>query len=213
MEGLTTTGFALLAQIALRPASAYELTRLMHRNLHYLWPRAESRLYAEVTRLERAGLVVGRDERAGRRLRRVMTATTVGREALRNWVSRDVAPGVSIGSEALLRVFFASWGTVDDLRRAIAQVQEDARKLLETAEAVGADYLGGAGTAPEQLHTRAMIHELLSGYALLLTRWSGDQMKEISSWKDLSPHGKRQRARRRFSISMKRLVTKRVADK
>jgi PadR family transcriptional regulator, regulatory protein AphA len=205
MVRLTATGFALLAEIGRGPTSAYELTRHMSRNLRYLWPRAESRIYGEVARLEEAGLIRGRDERVGRRVRRIMTATPAGRRALRDWISRDVAAGIPLESEALLRVFFATLGTVDDLRRALKQVQADADDLLEIARNIGAAYLDGRGTAQEQAHTRAMIHELLSGYALLLSQWSSRQLTEIADWKDMRPATKARRAKASFEATMKRL--------
>lgn len=177
----------------------------MRLNLHYLWPRAESRLYGEVAQLEKAGLIKGKAESVGRRVRRIMSVTGAGRRALREWIAQDVAAGIPLESEALLRVFFASWGSVEDLRRALTQVQADAHAMLEVAEAVGAAYLDGAGPAPDQPHTRAMIHELLAGYALLLDRWSAAQLQESASWKDLQETGKRDNARRKFAASMKRL--------
>ena len=202
---ITATGFALLAQIAQRPSSAYELTRVMRQNLHYLWPRAESRLYGEVAQLEKAGLIEGRDENVGRRVRRIMTVTGAGRLALREWIAADVAAGIPLESEALLRVFFASWGSVDDLRRALTRVQADAREMLEVAQSVGFAYLEGAGSAPDQAPARAMIHELLAGYALLLAEWSTTQLRETATWKDLRAEDKKSRARRKFAATMRRL--------
>ena len=209
---LTATGFALLALVAHRPASAYELTRQMRQNLRYLWPRAESRLYSEVTRLEEAGLVRGREERVGRRVRRIMAVTPAGRSLLRDWLASQVVPGIPQESEALLRVFFARWGSVDDLRRALTQVRADANDLAELAEDVGETYLANKAIAQQQAHVRAMIHELLSDYALLLARWSDKQLQEISTWKNLSPAGKQGRARKTFDATMKRLASRAKAN-
>lgn len=208
-RSVTTTGFALLAQVALAPASAYDLTLLMHRNLRYLWPRAESRLYAEVARLEELGLLRGRDEKVGRRVRRIMTVTAAGRHALRQWMAREVVAGIPLESEALLRVFFASWGSLADLRRALARVAADAAQLLDVAKEVGEAYLAGSGTAQEHAHLRAMIHELLSGYGLLLQKWSNEQLKEISSWRDLHPVGSQRLANKKFQRSMHKLGRRR----
>jgi PadR family transcriptional regulator AphA len=44
---LTTTSYAILGLLAIKPWSTYELAAQMRRNLHYFWPRAESNLYAE----------------------------------------------------------------------------------------------------------------------------------------------------------------------
>ena len=51
---LTTTSYAVLSILALREHSTYELTRQMKLSLHYMWPRAESNVYAEPKRLVEA---------------------------------------------------------------------------------------------------------------------------------------------------------------
>jgi PadR family transcriptional regulator AphA len=46
-SGLTTTSYAVLAQLALRPWSTYELARQRVRYFRYVWPRAESAIYRQ----------------------------------------------------------------------------------------------------------------------------------------------------------------------
>lgn len=205
MPQLTATGFALLAQIAREPTSAYGLAVQMRRNLHYLWPRAESRIYSEVNRLEARGLVEGRTRSVGRRRRRVMRITGAGRRALRAWVSGPVTAGIALESEALLRIFFGALGSIDDLRRAIERTHADAGEMLGIAYEVGLAYLAGTGPAPEQAHVRAMMHELLSEYALLLRGWSSAQLELVSTWRDVDLAGKGKRARAKFATTMRQL--------
>ena len=50
-RALTTTSYGVLSVLAIGEHSTYELTRQMRRSLHYLWPRAESNVYAEPRRL------------------------------------------------------------------------------------------------------------------------------------------------------------------
>ena len=50
-SGLTTTSYAVLAQLAVHPWSTYELARQRVRYFRYVWPRAESAIYREVKRL------------------------------------------------------------------------------------------------------------------------------------------------------------------
>ena len=150
-------------------------------------------------------MVRGRDEKVGRRGRRIMTITGVGRRALRDWMARDVASGVPLESEALLRVFFAAWGSLDDLERALSRVAADAEELLDVARGVGEDYIAGTGTAQEHAHVRAMMHELLSAYGLLLRRWSNAQLEAVSSWDSLRPADRQRLANERFRQSMQKL--------
>ncbi len=68
---LTPTSYAILRQLAWGEATTYELVKAMGRNLRYMWPRAESRIYDEAKRLTAAGLHAGdRDDRRGRVPRR-----------------------------------------------------------------------------------------------------------------------------------------------
>ena len=64
---LTTTSYAILGLLAIQPWPTYELAKQMRRSLHYVWPRAESNLYAEAKRLVEGGLAQARSEPVGRR--------------------------------------------------------------------------------------------------------------------------------------------------
>jgi hypothetical protein len=46
-SGLTTTSYAVLAQLAVRPWSTYELSQQRVRYVRYVWPRPESAVYRE----------------------------------------------------------------------------------------------------------------------------------------------------------------------
>ena len=60
----TTTTYAILGQLVWGEATTYELVKAMRRNLRYTWPRAESRIYQEATRLVDASLATSREEQA-----------------------------------------------------------------------------------------------------------------------------------------------------
>ena len=64
---LSTTSYAILGMLAMRPWTAYELTQQLRRSLRYCWPKAESVLYDEPKRLVRLGLATAHHEPAGRR--------------------------------------------------------------------------------------------------------------------------------------------------
>jgi DNA-binding PadR family transcriptional regulator len=53
---LTTTSFALLGLLSVRPWSAYELTGQMKRGMRHTWPRTETRVYQEPKNLVAHGL-------------------------------------------------------------------------------------------------------------------------------------------------------------
>src|SRR3954447_17262669 len=106
----TTTGNAILGQLALASHTTYELTKQMRQNLHYFWPRAESRIYDGVNRLVADGLVARTVIPFGRRTRGRYELTDEGREALRDWLETPPSPGFALEYEAILRVFLAAQG-------------------------------------------------------------------------------------------------------
>src|SRR4030095_10508716 len=75
---LTTTSHAVLAQLAVRPWSTYELARQRVRYFRYVWPRAESAIYREVKRLAAMGLVAAKREDVGERAGAVASITGGG---------------------------------------------------------------------------------------------------------------------------------------
>ena len=80
---LTTTSYAILGLLAVKPWATYEMAKQLQRSLHFFWPRAESNLYAEPKRLVEAGLADAREEWNGDRRRTVYSITEKGRSAFR----------------------------------------------------------------------------------------------------------------------------------
>ena len=78
---LTTTSYAVLGLLAVKPWSSYELTRQMDRSLGRIWPRAVSKLYEEPKKLVSHGLATASTEQNGQRTRTVyaITAEAAGR--------------------------------------------------------------------------------------------------------------------------------------
>ena len=111
---LTTTSYAVLAQVAVHPWSTYELARQRVRYFRYVWPRAESAIYREVKRLSSMGLLEGKKEHVGKRARTVYSITEKGREALREWLATPVSP-FAMDFEAMIRLFVAPLGTKDEI--------------------------------------------------------------------------------------------------
>ena len=55
-SSLTTTSYAILGLLAVKPWTTYELAQQMRRALGQFWPRAESKLYEEPKKLVAHGL-------------------------------------------------------------------------------------------------------------------------------------------------------------
>jgi biotin carboxyl carrier protein len=124
-RALTPTSYFLLALMGLRPWSAYELAEQMKRGFQYVWPKAERAFYYEAKRLADEGYARAVDSPVGGRPRALYALTARGEAALGAWLAdRDPQP-TRIESETLGRLFFAEYGTIDDLRAAAAAAAAD----------------------------------------------------------------------------------------
>lgn len=195
MDGLTTTSYAILGQLALRPWTTYELTTEMRRNLRYFWPRAESAIYAEVKRLAERGLAQGEREPIGRRHRTVYAITPAGRRAFEAWLATPPKEAV-LEFEALLRVFFARDGTREQLLAALEAAQAQAEALLAVGEAIRHEYREGRAPFQEQVDVRAFVFDFLASYGRTIQRWAERTRAEVATWDDLPPERRAQRALR-----------------
>src|SRR3954454_14172490 len=168
----TTTGNAILGQLALASHTTYELTKQMRQNLHYFWPRAESRIYDGINRLVADGLVARTVITFGKRTRARFELTAAGREALATWLRTPPSSGFTLEYEAILRVFLASQGDTRQLLAAIDRVRSDADELFATGNEVGERFLAGTHPFQDQVHVRALVFDFLTALGHALHDWS-----------------------------------------
>jgi PadR family transcriptional regulator, regulatory protein AphA len=184
---LTTTSYAVLSVLAIRDHSTYDLTRQMHLSLHYMWPRAESNVYAEPKRLLAAGLVEMREEWTGARRRTIYSITPAGRAALSNWLSSPSSDG-RYESELLLKVFFAENGTKEDLLASIRAIRSEAAAAFEHFQRAADPYERGEGQHPQRFAISALAARLLTEQFAVTERWADWAEKTVAGWDSASPH-------------------------
>src|SRR5690348_5561018 len=127
MKKLTTTSYAILALLALRPWSAYELSQQMRRNVGEYWPRAERGIYDEPKNLVARQLASTTTQRQGQRGRTEYAITEAGRAALRTWLGEASQPP-QFESEAMLRIAFAEHGDRADALATLNELGAHARE-------------------------------------------------------------------------------------
>lgn len=127
---MTTTSYALLGLLQLRPWSTYELAKQVDRSLGWFWPRTERKIYDEAKRLVEAGHATAATEHTGSRPRTVYDITPAGRRALAEWLGQPSA-ATKLESEAQVRVFFADGGDLGQLRATLTAVGADARARID----------------------------------------------------------------------------------
>jgi PadR family transcriptional regulator AphA len=186
MKELTTTSYAVLAQVAVRPWSTYELAQQRVRYFRYVWPRAESAIYREAKRLSSMRLIEGRKEYTGKRARTVYSITEDGKEALREWLGTPISP-FSMDFEAMLRVFVLPLGTKDDIIGTLKQVRADAQEMLQFSGEVKQEFIDGINVTQDQVYIRALAVDFFISLLNTVDAWAERTLAEIERWDDLEP--------------------------
>ncbi len=177
---ISPTGYALLGLLRLRPWTTYELAKQTQRSLHWFWPRAERRLYDEPKRLVEAGLATASAGQTGRRPRMVYAITPAGERALAAWLSETPAPRTT-EDEAMLKVFFADAGSLEQLRATLDRVEADAAARVEELCAMAATPATDA-PFPERLHISALALALQVQEELTQLRWARWARLQVAEW-------------------------------
>ncbi len=184
---LTATSHALLGLLAIQPWSTYELAKQVERSLQFFWPRTERKVYDEVKRLVQAGYATAREDDNGARPRTVYRITPKGRRVLAAWLGEPSAP-LKLESEALVRLFFADGGELDQLRSTIAGMAEAAGEVTASKR----HELTGAATDVEyrfegRAHINAVAIEFQFRFYEMVTewcRWADEQTAQWTSTRD-----------------------------
>jgi PadR family transcriptional regulator AphA len=182
-DGLTTTSYAILGELALRPWTMYDLAAEMRRNVHFFFPRVESQIYAEPKRLVGLGLAKATTEMVGKRPRTTYAITKAGRAALRDWLASPLSREPLLEFEALLRVMLAPFGTDDDLRRTLQQAKASINAtVLTLAPKISDEYV--SGSAPFQRHAqyRSIMHDFLLHFGMLIDDWADRSLERMKDW-------------------------------
>jgi PadR family transcriptional regulator, regulatory protein AphA len=185
-DQLTTTSYAVLAQVAVRPWSTYELAQQRVRYFRYVWPRAESAIYREAKRLSSMGLIEGKKEYTGKRARTVYSITGEGKEVLRAWLGTPISP-FSMDFEAMLHLFVAPLGTKDDITGTLNQVRADAQEMLRFAGEVKQEFIDGINVTQDQVYIRALVVDFFISLLNMVEAWAERSLAEIETWDDLMP--------------------------
>jgi len=187
MSEPTPTSYALLALLALKPWSAYDLTGFMRTsNLRAIWPRAESRLYAEPKNLVAQGLATSDVERLGGRKRTVYRITPEGRRALKVWLQQP-SKRFAYESEAMLKVAYGDLTNLDQVARSIDEIRAEAEDDLRIARKAFANRLSDGVPFPERVHVNALVAQFCIEMMEARLRWASFAEDYIREWADSEP--------------------------
>lgn len=191
---LTTTSYAILGQLAMRPWTMYELARHMRQDVHHFFPRAESQVYAEPKRLVALGLVTSHAEATGRRRRTVYQITDAGRAALADWLALPPSRGPLLEFEGLLRVFLAQSGSVEDLLKTLGAIRQEADRVRDQASHARDAIRDGSAGVTDQPESQALVHDFLEDFSDLVRDWAERSEHRVRDWRDLDEGARRSEA-------------------
>lgn len=178
---LSTTSAALLGLLDIQPWSTYELAKQVDRSLGWFWPRTERKIYDEAKKLVERGYATSASRATGARPRTVYEITTDGRRALTTWLDRSSTPP-KLEAEALVRVFFADAGTLDQLRTTLDEFGTTARTNV-----VHLRTLIAAADAPDyqfadRRHVNAVAMRFQLDYNQMIADWADWATTQTETW-------------------------------
>jgi DNA-binding PadR family transcriptional regulator len=178
---LTTTSYALLGFLSIKPWTTYELAGQMDKGLGKFWPRARSMLFKEPQKLIDHGLAKGTQESVGRRGRTVYRITPAGRRALAQWLAAP-GDGPVLEWEQLIKVFFAENGSKRDLLATLDAMRAWSEERLRYQRAKARSYLEGEGTFPQRAAIVALTGGFLAEFEALVGDWARRATAIVEGW-------------------------------
>ena len=180
---LTTTSYAILGLLALRPWSTYELAEQMQRAVGLFWPRASSGIYEEPKKLVTLGLAKATAEHVGQRPRTSYSITAKGQRALEAWVPTPGA-GPVVEFEQLVKIFFAEHAGKADLLATLHGVRADLEDGAAATAGIPTEYLEGRGGYPERLPWLILAGKFLDEIDQAVDRWAQWAIDVVDDWPD-----------------------------
>ena len=180
---LTTTSYAILGLLAVKPWTTHELVQQVDRSLRRVWPHAKSKLYEEPKKLVAHGLARVTDDSVGRRRRTRYTITAKGRRALAAWLQVP-GDGPILEFEQLLKISFADGGSKADITTNLeatrAWVLDQNEKNLATARA----YLEGHSAFPQRAALNQLAGRFLTDFYVMVAHWVDWASQHVDDWPD-----------------------------
>jgi PadR family transcriptional regulator, regulatory protein AphA len=180
---LSTTSYAILGLLAVRPWTTHELVQQVDRSLRRIWPRTRSKLYEEPKKLVAHGYAQATEDPVGRRRRTRYTITARGRRALAAWV-REPGAGPSLEFEQLVKIHFADSDSKAAVLANLEATREWVRQENEENLATARAYLEGHGEFPERAALNQLAGRFLTDYYVCVARWADWAIGVVENWPD-----------------------------
>jgi DNA-binding PadR family transcriptional regulator len=180
---MTTTSYAILGLLAVKPWTTHELVQQVDRSLRRVWPRAQSKLYEEPKKLVAHGFARPTDDPVGRRRRTRYTITAKGRRALASWL-QEPGDGPILEFEQLLKISFADSGSKADIVTNLAATRDWVLRQNEENLATARAYLEGRGAFPERAALNQLGGRFLTDFYVMVAQWVDWASQLVDHWPD-----------------------------
>jgi PadR family transcriptional regulator, regulatory protein AphA len=180
---MTTTSYAILGLLAVKPWTTHELVQQVDRSLRRIWPRAQSKLYEEPKKLVAHGFARATDDSVGRRRRTRYTITAKGRRALAAWL-HEPGDGPVLEFEQLLKISFADSGTKGDILASLESTRAWVLDQNEENLAAARAYREGRGAFPQRAALNQLAGRFLTDFYVTIAEWVVWAGGIVESWPD-----------------------------
>ena len=180
---MTTTSYAILGLLAVKPWTTHELVQQVDRSLRRIWPRTQSKLYEEPKKLVAHGYARASDDPVGRRHRTRYTITAKGRRALATWL-QEPGDGPILECEQFLKIHFADSGSTADIVTNIEATREWVLQQNEQNLATARAYLDGRGDFPERAALNQLVGMFLTNFYVTVAEWVDWASRVVEGWPD-----------------------------
>jgi DNA-binding PadR family transcriptional regulator len=151
---LRTSSYAILGLLSLASMSGYDLFQAVERSVGRFWPVSKSQVYAELARLEPAGLVQGTDVRQqGLPDKRVFRLTEAGEEALDSWLGSSEPGEPQFRVPFLLKTLFGHRRPPGDTAGLLRAAGDDAAAQAGQYR----EFLELLGAVPDSAYARVTV--------------------------------------------------------
>lgn len=173
---LSSTEAAVLGLLGRGERSGYDLNKLAHLGVGYVWAPAKSQIYAVLPRLVSAGYATRRSlEQRERPDKQLYRLTAAGKRALRDWLESPADPGES-RNPFLLKVFFGGDLETDALVAHLERKRAEAKAELADLRAVERDIAGSEKSFYGYLTLRWGL-----AHARATIRWADETLRELDA--------------------------------
>jgi PadR family transcriptional regulator, regulatory protein AphA len=133
---LSPQDYVVLGMVGLGRRSGYAIKQAVELSIRFFWTISPAQIYPSLTRLERAGLLSGRDEPQGRRRRRLYELTPDGQATVARWLRGSEPIPFELRDIGMVKLFFADALTPSEAAELLATVRQRSEERLAELRAI-----------------------------------------------------------------------------